>query len=112
MYVKDEDVSMRNYVTEKMCSLLKDFMLYSDGKFDPLSLQTREKVQMVTHEDEQNNTTYLCDEELVQVCKDEKFDGDLNNNDVSCEQVGNVITSFPSTDTWNKDKRIKYAHER
>ena len=61
MYVKDEDVSMRNYVTEKMCSLLKDCMLYSDGKFDPLSLQTREKVQMVTHEDGQNNTTYSCD---------------------------------------------------
>ena len=85
MYVKDEDVSMRNYVTERMCSLLKDCMLYSDGKFEPLSLQTREKVQMVTHQYELNNTTYLCDEKLVQVCNDTTFDGDLNNDDVSRE---------------------------
>ena len=67
---------------------------------------------MVTHQDELNNTTYLCDEELVQVCNDATFDGDLNNDDVSREEVGNLITTFPSTDTRNKNKRIKYDHER
>ena len=67
---------------------------------------------MVTHQDELNNTTYLCDEKLVQVCNDAIFYGELNNYYVSREEVVNVITTFPSTDTRNKDKIIKYAHER
>ena len=99
MYVKDEDVSMRNYVTEKMCSLLKDCMLYSDGKFEPLSLERREQVQMVTNKDEVNNSTYLCYDGIVEVCKDQTSPNDIKNDDEAHEQVGNVINTFPSTYT-------------
>ena len=112
MYVKDEDVSMRNYVTEKMCSILKDCMLYSDGKFDPLSFQASEQVDMVRHEYDKNKKTFSSDEELVELSKDAICDDDVIKTNVLFEPVGNVITSFPSTDTRNKDKRIKYAHER
>ena len=60
---------MRN-LTEKMCSLLKDYMLYSDSEFEPLSLERREQVQMVTNQDEVNNSTYLCYDGILEVCND------------------------------------------
>ena len=87
-------------------------MLYSDGKFEPLSLQMRKQVQMVKNQYQLNNTTYLCDEMIVEVCKDATFHDDINNDDVAHKEVGNVINKFPSKDTRKKDKRIKYAHKR
>ena len=58
-----------------MCALLKECMLYNDGKFEPLSLQRREHVEIITNEDQFNNSTYFCDDKILEVSNDQTSHG-------------------------------------
>ena len=95
-----------------MCAFLKYCMFYNDCKFEPLPLQRRENVEMITNEYQFNNSNYLCDDTILELSNDQTSHGEIINDDVAHKNIGNLIHKFPSTDTRKKDKRNTCSHVR
>ena len=133
MYVKEEDVEMRQYINSQMWILLRQCIQYSDGQFDPSETNRRSddylntstinnSIPCVSTTTNNNSPIYFTntpfdsindgllesnDHDLLDGIQEIQNDNSISQNDVQ----NNVISTFPATDSRRRDVRIKFGHE-
>ena len=134
MYVNDIDTEMRKFISNKMCTLLKECIEFSTGDFDPeihnnatsstfdVNIGSddndieQDVFDAINQNQPESNDYDATDDHTYNNTNSFIWQGNSNDDDVQSNESHNEYDNFfltlPKNDNRRKDERIRYAHER